>query len=261
MEQENNVSQHQHPLQKPLFLVTAAIVFSGILVAGAILFSGTFPKSSDSGEIIRQEDQLEKQPKNAGGNGRINVSLDDDPVLGDKTKAKIAIVEWSDYECPFCKKFHQETFDKLVKEYVDTGKVVIAFRDFPLSFHEPMATKEASAANCVQKLFGDKAYFDYGALLFANTGTNGKGMSDEKMEELVAKTGVGRDDFRTCVKENDFGDEIVGDQVDGEDAGVSGTPAFIVGKLNADGMVTDGVKLVGAQPIDSFRKVIDAQLK
>ena len=87
-------------------------------------------------------------------------TIDDDPILGDKN-APITIIEFSDYECPFCKRHFTDTYPKLIKEYIDTGKAKLVFRDFPLSFHDPMATKEAVAANCAKEQGGDKKYFDY----------------------------------------------------------------------------------------------------
>ena len=76
-------------------------------------------------------------------------SIDDDPILGDKN-APVTIIEFSDYECPFCKRHFDSTHPELVKKYIDTGKVKLVFRDFPLSFHEPMASKEAIAASCAR---------------------------------------------------------------------------------------------------------------
>ena len=83
--------------------------------------------------------------------------VDDDPVLGDKN-APVTMIEFSDYECPFCKRHFDQTLPQLVEKYVDTGKVKIVFRDFPLSFHDPMATKEAVAANCAREQGGDKKF-------------------------------------------------------------------------------------------------------
>ncbi|MDD5084119.1 MAG: thioredoxin domain-containing protein [Candidatus Moranbacteria bacterium] len=265
MNQETIPAANQsHPLQKPLMLIAIAVMFAGILVAGAIVATQILPmpsllKSEDAAVIPIDEDQ-KSAPKEVK-DGIVSLSLGNDPVLGDKTKAKIAIIEFSDYECPFCKKFHTETLDTLIKDYVDTGKAVLSFKDFPLSFHEPMASKEAAAANCVQKLSGDKTYFSYSALLYKNTATNGKGMTDTKMTDLAIGLGIPREVFADCVTKNDFKDEIEQDLAEGEEATVTGTPAFIIGTLGSDGSVTDGVKLVGAQPLEAFRKALDAQLQ
>lgn len=257
-----------HPLQRPLLLIAVSIMFSGILVAGSIVATRVFsmPSALQNGVAVQKSNDTplnndSESDTSIAKDGSINLSFGDDPVLGDTSKAKIAIVEFSDYECPFCQKFHNETFDVLKKEYVDTGKAVIVFKDFPLSFHEPMASKEASAANCVQKIAGDKAYFSYSASLYKNTAANGKGMPDSKMADLAVSTGVERNAFVKCVADNNFEEEIANDLATGESVGVSGTPAFIIGNLDKENALVNGTKLIGAQPIDAFRKALDAQLK
>jgi len=110
------------------------------------------------------------------GSEDVTVSIDDDPLKGDKNKAKVALVEFSDYECPFCQRFHTETFDQIISTYVDTGKIVYVYRDFPLSFHEPKASEAASAANCVKEVAGDDKYFEFSKLYYASTKSNGEGL-------------------------------------------------------------------------------------
>jgi protein-disulfide isomerase len=102
--------------------------------------------------------------------------IDGDPVKGDTNKAKVAVVEFSDYECPFCQRFHQTTFDQLVEEYVDAGKVIYVYKDFPLSFHDPVATEEAMAAQCIYDMKGDDAFFTFASAIYEKTKTNGEGL-------------------------------------------------------------------------------------
>jgi protein-disulfide isomerase len=191
----------------------------------------------------------------------VSASLDDDPILGDKTKAKVAIVEFSDYECPFCKRFHEEgTYDQIVKEYINTGKAILAFRDFPLSFHEPKATEEAATAACVRKEKGDAAYFAFGKALYANTQANGQGLPAGKLESLLRDAGVDPKKIADCAKSQDVLDEIQKDISDGEQAGVNGTPSFVIGTVDQDGTVT-GERVVGALPYDQFKAVLDKYVK
>ena len=86
----------------------------------------------------------------------VNVSADDDAVKGD-SNAPVTIIEFSDYECPFCGRHFQQTLPQIISEYVDTGKVKIVFRDFPLGFHTK-AQKAAEAAECAGDIGGDKKY-------------------------------------------------------------------------------------------------------
>lgn len=133
-----------------------------------VIISGAQPYTSFKTELDKQ----------LGGTGEksAKVNIDDDPILGDKNKAKVAIVEFSDFECPFCQKFHNDTFDQLIENYVDKGDVIYVYRDFPLSFHEPKASEAASAANCVQEVAGDEKYFEFSKLYYERTKSNGEGL-------------------------------------------------------------------------------------
>lgn len=133
-----------------------------------VLISGAQPYASFKAELDKQLD--------GNGDKSAKIGIDDDPILGDKDKAKVAIVEFSDFECPFCQRFHNDTFNELVENYVDNGKAIYVYRDFPLSFHEPKASEAASAANCVQKVAGDEKYFEFSKLYYERTKSNGDGL-------------------------------------------------------------------------------------
>lgn len=96
-----------------------------------------------------------------------STSIDDDAVKGDKGKAQYAIVEFSDFECPFCQRHYQQTYPSIMSNYVDNGKSIYVFRDFPLSFH-PKARPAAVAANCVRDQKDDKGYFEMHDKIFGN---------------------------------------------------------------------------------------------
>ncbi len=186
-------------------------------------------------------------------------SVDDDPVLGDKD-ASVTIVEFSDYECPFCKRHFDDTFPQLVKNYVDTGKVKIVYRDFPLSFHDPMATKEAVAANCAREQGGDKMYFEFHDEIFKRTVSNGNGLDDAKIKTIATDLLLNISSFTTCLSNKAMEDEVKKDIADGTAAGASGTPTFLIGKTTKDGKV-EGDLVVGAQPFAAFQAVIDPLLQ
>lgn len=244
---------------KEALLLAAAILLGSLIIAGAILTltpkAGTGTKGTDTPAAAPAGQKADDTSA--------VTSLDDDPVLGDRTKAKVAIVEYSDYECPFCKKFHADTFDALVKDYVTTGKAVIAFRDFPLSFHDPNATLEAATAECVRKEKGDAAYFAFGKAVYENTQANGKGLPAGKLDQLITKVGANPTTVTACAATDAVKQEISKDIADGSKAGVNGTPSFIIGKLDDKGNVT-GERVVGAMPLsgaNGFSAVIDKYLK
>lgn len=107
----------------------------------------------------------------------VTVSLDDDAMLGNPA-APITILEFSDYECPFCKRHFEQTQPRLLSEYINSGKANLVFRDYPLPFHEPMATEEAIAANCARQVGGDQAYYEYHDQIFTKTRSNKEGIPE-----------------------------------------------------------------------------------
>lgn len=248
------------------FLTPVSILLSSIIIASSIFFSfrGTTAVTSgtDTGTgAAPTNDAPEVVPAGNDGTGTEtgSVNIDDDPVLGDKSSAKIAIVEFSDFECPFCQRFHQDTYDQILKEYVDTGKAIFVFRDFPLSFHDPVASETANAAQCVFELKGDKAYYDFAQAYFKDTAANGAGLSSTTVENIAKDIGVDVSKFNKCVDEDRYSNEIQADLADGSAAGITGTPGFIIGTLDGDGNV-DGVIIPGAQPFAQFQTIIEEQL-
>ncbi len=104
-----------------------------------------------------------------------SASVDDDAVKGNLDSG-YGIIEFSDLECPFCQRHHMTEYPKIISEVVDKGEGFYVFRDFPLSFHDPVASEAANAAQCVNKIAGSDAYFAFLDLYFANTKTNGEGL-------------------------------------------------------------------------------------
>lgn len=187
------------------------------------------------------------------------VNTDGDPVLGDPN-APVTLIEFSDYECPFCQRHAQNTMPEIVKNWVDTGKVKMVFRDLPLSFHDPMATKAANAANCVRDQVGDAGYYTFHDLWFENTAGNGSGVSDDKMNEFASTAGADVNAFKQCVADERFVEEVQSDLADASAAGASATPSFFVGESTENGEI-NGEMIVGAQPYSTFEQVISKYLK
>src|SRR3989344_5579156 len=167
--------------------------------------------------------------------------LDDDAVKGDKD-APVTIVEWSDFECPFCARFYEQTLPSIEEEYIKTGKVKLVYRDFPLSFH-PQAQKAAEAAECA----GEQGkYWEMHDLLFGE-GVQG-GVAGFK--QYAKKLDLNSDKFDTCLDSGAMAGEVQSDMADGTAVGIQGTPGFIV----------NGKLISGAQPFAVFKQVIDAEL-
>lgn len=167
--------------------------------------------------------------------------MDDDAVKGDED-APVTIVEFSDYECPFCARFYSQTYNQIKEDYIDTGKVKLVFRDFPLGFHKN-AQKAAEAAECA----GDQGmYYEMHDKLFEN-GVEG-GVDSFKV--YASTLGLDTEQFNECLDSDKYEKEVKQDMSDGQKAGVTGTPAFFI----------NGEKVVGAQPYSVFQEKIEAAL-
>ncbi len=167
---------------------------------------------------------------------------DDDAVKGDKN-APVTIVEFSDYECPFCEKFYSETYSQIEKNYIKTGKVKFIYRDFPLGFHQN-AQKAAEAAECA----GEQGkYYEMHNKLFENGVSGGTAGFKQYAKDL----GLNQNKFNQCLDSGAMAQEVKKDLADGSKLGVSGTPAFFI----------NSQEIVGAQPYAVFEQIIEAQLK
>ena len=172
------------------------------------------------------------------------VSEDDDAVKG-SADASVTIIEFSDYECPFCGRYFQETYPKIVSEYIDTGKVRYIFRDFPLSFH-PNAQKAAEAAEAARELGGDEKYYEMHDAIFGNQ--QSIGISD--LKGYAREIGLDGTKFDQILDSGKYASEVQKDFQDGQRAGVTGTPSFFI----------NGRQLVGAQPFEAFQQIIEQEL-
>jgi len=175
-------------------------------------------------------------------NQRLEVSSDDDAFLGDEN-APVTIIEFSDYQCPFCERFWSETLPSIKSEYIDTGKVKFVYRDFPLNAIHPMAESAAVAAECVREKGKDKAYFEYHDKIFENQQL----LSNENLKKWAKELGY---EIDTCLDSEKYLEEVNGDLLDGQALGVSGTPAFFI----------NGIELSGAQPFSAFKQIIEQEL-
>ncbi|MBI4036170.1 DsbA family protein [Candidatus Daviesbacteria bacterium] len=232
------------------FVISVSILMHGGIIKLGSKTAGTQANVPAASALPQQE---APQPTSA------KISVDDDPVIGDKD-APVTLVEFSDYECPFCKRHFDQVYPVLKKDYIDTGKVKMVFRDYPLPFHEPMATFEANAANCAREQGGDSAYFSFHDAIFTKTKSNGNGLTKDEVYQLAAEEGINQTTLKTCADSSKYAEEIKKDTSDGSTAGVSGTPSFFIGKSDPSGTFT-GQIIVGAQPYSAFQAIIDPLLK
>ena len=184
----------------------------------------------------------------AAGQGKF-VGVDDDPVLGD-AKAKVTIIEFGDYQCPSCRMFWKDVEPRLKKEYVDTGKVKIVFRDFPIVQIHPEAILASEAAQCA--IDQDK-YWEMHDKIYREQYNKGDDLVRFKAADLKKWAKDLRLDsaaFDTCLDSERYKAEVAKDKADGDDVGIQGTPTFFI----------NGRFLGGVQPYPVFKKMIDEEL-
>jgi len=179
----------------------------------------------------------------AGSDGptRMEVSIDDDPTLG-PADATVTIVEFSDYECPYCQVWHDQVFGELVAAY--GSKVRFVYRDFPLDQIHPQARPAAIAATCAG---AQGKYWEYHNLLFGGE----LGLGSEARTAYAQRLGLDLEQFAACVADEAGSVEVEADLQDAYELGVRGTPTFFI----------NGRPLVGAQPLEAFAAIIDEELK
>ncbi|NNL59643.1 MAG: DsbA family protein [Nitrosopumilus sp.] len=237
----------------------------GIIIAVAIasFFAGSY-STMNSNQIseekldealaklelkILQNQLPSEQPKPP-----VKISADNDPIIGNPD-APITIIEFSDFQCPFCARFHIQTLPLILQDYIDQGKVKLVFRDFPIQSIHPNALPAAVAAECANEQGEFRKMHD---MLFNN-------QNEWNNQETVIAISIfsqyadaiqlDQETFDSCLSSGKYIEEIQKDLNDGRDYGVTGTPGFFVGNDQLG-----YVELKGAQPFDSFKKIIDAQL-
>jgi protein-disulfide isomerase len=179
-------------------------------------------------------------------------SFEHDATRGNRS-AKIAILEFSDYQCPFCGRNARDVFPEVQREYVNTGKVKYVFLNFPLNDAHPQAVKAAEAADCAGKL---GKYWEMHDALFANQ----QALFEPDLVTYAERIGLRRSDFRKCI-ESQSASNINDDVKVGHMLDINATPMFFVGTVQPDGGVRLRRKLQGALPYLTFKAVIEEMLR
>ncbi len=183
---------------------------------------------------------------------RTPATVDDDPMLGSKT-APVTLIEFTDFQCPYCQRHFLQTFSSIKKDYVDTGKVRYVIRDYPLTIH-PNAPKAAEAAGCADM---QGKFWEMHDALFSKL-ADWKGLSDPSatFKGYAKDIGLNASSFDACLDGDKRKPEITKDQSDGAASGITGTPGFwIIGKNNQSQFIS------GAASYASFQKAFDEMAK
>ncbi len=266
----NNVRKHRALIIAIVFAtvsISASLIFFGIELRQARLAEPTIDEAELERKIeegierfvqkqrqardtarARQEREASERAKNVR-----RVSAKRDHIYGNPN-AKISLIEYSDFECPFCKRFHP-TAKKIVETY--EGKVNWVYRHFPLAFHNPGAQKQAEASECANDLGGNEAFWRYTDLIYERTKSNGNGFPLHKLTPLAKEIGLDEKKFQACLDSGKYKARVQEDFDEGVRVGITGTPGNIL--LNNE---TGMVKLrPGAVPLAALRADIDQLLR
>lgn len=210
---------------------------------GSLLFPSVIDLSED---IVREPTQIAQptQQRQAVPNTPpidMVTLIDDDEVKG-SADAPVTIVEFSDFECPFCTRFYTQTLPQIEEQYIKTGNVKFVYRDFPLGFHAN-AQKAAEAAECAAE---QGKFWEMHDKLFEE-GVEG---SVSSFKRFAADLGLDTTKFNDCLDSGKMESEVKKDMADGSAMGISGTPGFII----------NGQLVSGAQPFEVFKQIIDGEL-
>lgn len=180
------------------------------------------------------------------------VSIDDDPVKG-RADARLTLIEFSDFQCPYCARFYSETLPLIEKEFIQTGKVRMVYRDFPLAQVHPEAQKAAEAAQCA----GEQGkYWQMHDKLFDNQ----KALGLARIKKYARELGLSGNRFDECLDSDRYREEVQKDLRDGQAAGVQGTPSFFLGRTQ-QGKNINGIIIRGARPYIAFKQAFEQMLQ
>ncbi len=201
-------------------------------------------------QLLDRQVAAAARPQAAPVNDKVNMSVAPGWYSLGRDDAPVTLVEFADYQCPFCRKFHSDTFVELKKNYIDTGKVRFVSRDLPLDFH-PNAPGAALAAHCAGE---QHKFWEIRDLMVANAAD----LTPDSLAKYGEKLNLDMPAFRSCLNDKKYNTAIQKDVTDAGTLGISGTPSFVVGRTAKDQI--DGVRIVGAVPYSVFETAIKNQL-
>ncbi|TXI32198.1 MAG: hypothetical protein E6Q58_04280 [Niabella sp.] len=254
----------------------AAIIAGSILISSIIVLVGVIGAQTKTGRtFLTEKMKLQlgdastapiamKSPDSTAPKGPkiAKVSVDNDPVLGDPN-APVTLIEFSDFDCPWCKTFFDQVFPQFKKNYIDTGKVKMVFRDLPLESLHPDSKTKSLAANCALEQGGSELYYKFHDELFKRAPTPGTGKSvlnRADIDKIAKDLGMDAGAFKTCLDTKKYDDEINQDIQAAFDLESYGTPSFYVGKSSSNGVI-EGEALEGYAPYANFSQYIERALK
>ena len=227
--------ENQEKVNIDRYLLPASILLAAVIVSATIVWSKTVAPKTGTAQIASNPDSIE-------------ISADDDPFLGPRD-AKITIIEFSDFQCPFCRSFWRDSLPQIKEKYIDRGKVKFVYRDFPLDFH-PASMPAAQGGECARE---QSRFWEFHDKIFKEQDEKGEGtiqFTSNDLKKWAEEIGLDSNKFNQCLVSGKYHQEVQKDYSDGVNYGVTGTPTIFI----------NGRKLVGAQPFENFAALIEEEL-
>jgi protein-disulfide isomerase len=201
-------------------------------------------------DLLRQQLAKGAAPQEPAGPTRAKVNVEGYQMLGSR-EAPLTMVEYTDYQCPFCQRFHVSAFPELKKNYIDTGKLRFYSKDMPLDFHAN-AMRAAIAARCA---IDQGRFWELRDLM----GANPDKLDVVNLVNFAGSLKMNPDQFRECLLTEKYKNAVQTDVMEAMKVGATGTPTFVLGKSTAQGV--DGEVMVGAMPFEMFDEKLKALSK
>lgn len=243
------MEENKETIQKNTLAMPIAVVIAGVIIAGAIIYSGG--KAPTAGTANQPQQQQVAQQ--TGDLEQMTPVTSKDHIRGD-INAPVKIVEYSDTECPFCKRFHT-TMKEVIDTYGKDGKVAWVYRHFPLDQLHSKARKEAVALECANEQGGNDKFWSYADRLYEVTPAN-NGLDPAELPKIAEFVGLDTGKFNTCLASTKYDKHIEDEVQNAQATGGNGTPWSIV-------VAKNGKKypLSGAQPYASIKQIVEQALQ
>ena len=227
-------------------LIIAAFLL-GMLITKVQYLERQGSSASAANVPVAPQAAVPNQPQAPAPGQKQNVAVGHITPIGDPN-AKVKIVEFADFRCPFCEKFFTDTEPQIISDYVKTGKAVFYFRHF--EFLGPASVVAGNAAECANE---QGKFWDFHDYMYKNQPSESDTSlyTTDKLTQIAGTLGMNTTQFQSCLSANKYDKNVSGDLAAGQKAGVSGTPTIFV----------NGTPIVGAQPYSAFKTAIEAALK
>lgn len=234
--------------KQPQNLPPINLILFGLLVVAAF-FLGTFwtkIQYLEKQAVIPSPTPQAAQPNAPAPGKKVNVDIGHFPVLGNKD-AKVTIIEFADFQCPFCERFYTGAEAEIIKNYVDKGLAKFAFRNY--AFLGAESTWAAEAVECANE---QGKFWEFHNYLYTHQGGENVGaFSKDNLKKFAKELNLDANKFDSCLDSDKYAKNVADDLAAGKEAGVNGTPGTFV----------NGQLVVGAQPFSAFKTLIDSELQ